>query len=72
MKKEKKKKPLWGLYKGLKIDEEDFERVRHPDRFIEQGHISKCQHNWIFIPDETSTYKWAGYWRCRNCGLLRY
>jgi len=32
----------------------------------------KCQHNWIWYPDETSTWKWVGYWRCSKCGLFKY
>ena len=28
----------------------------------------ECQHNWIWYPDETSTLKFAGYWRCNKCG----
>jgi len=31
----------------------------------------KCQHNWIWYPNETSTWKWAGYWKCNKCGLFR-
>ena len=67
-----KKKKLWGLFKGLKIDDKEIERAKNFGDPLKQGYFQKCKHNWVFIPDETSTWKWAGYWRCNKCGLFRY
>ena len=72
MKKEKKIKSGWGLFKGLKISEEEIERAKNFGDPVKQGYISECQHEWVWYPDENSTWKWTGYWRCRKCGLFRY
>jgi hypothetical protein len=38
----------------------------------ERGYLKECEHNWIWYPDETSTWKGAGFWRCNKCGLFRF
>jgi sulfur transfer protein SufE len=38
----------------------------------ERGILEKCQHNWVWYQDETSTWKFAGFWRCSKCGLFRF
>jgi len=51
------------------------ERLPSFTRLLLEGrgeYYQKCQHKWIWYPDENSTWKWAGYWRCRKCGLFRF
>jgi len=119
--KRKKIKSLYGLFKGMKISEEEIRKAqwRRCDEELkramkkrkeefdldkelekqakkapgiekiweitkdlpsfsrlileERGYCyEECQHEWVWYPDETSTWKWAGYWRCRKCGLFKY
>jgi len=62
----------WGLFKGIKIEEEDIEKAKNFGDPEKQGYIEKCNHNWVWYPDETSTWKFAGFWRCSKCGLFRF
>ena len=31
-----------------------------------------CQHEWFWYSDKSSTWEWAGYWRCGKCGAFRF
>ena len=38
----------------------------------ERGVLERDEHEWVWYPDETSTWEQAGYWRCKKCGLFRF
>jgi len=59
---------------GILSDEEAEKKKKEIQDFRSQKYnfLKECQHNWIWYPDETSTYKWIGYWKCNKCGLLKF
>ena len=59
---------------GMLSDEEAEKKKKEIQDFRSQKYnfLKECQHNWIWYPDETSTYKWTGYWKCNKCGLLKF